>query len=150
MKGTARFIVDENAARKADDALKARVGSHNKLSVSSPSDAEARRFWMDHYLQAGGQANVIYGLGKDRPVRILPIEIDPKVAAHVDQLFYSRHPDLNNRPLSVNSPEDAELRKEWMDIYEQAGHSTVIIAGLDDGKPVRIPDISVRVDYNFV
>jgi len=68
-------------------------------------------------------------------------ESDPRPNALYDE-------DGNRKPLSANDPDQADLRKEWMDSYKANGGKTEPTdnSGAPAGQPVRECDEKQRVD----
>src|SRR5437764_1069377 len=77
-------------------------------------------------------------------------EINPDAAAKADKQLWNKHPESQSRKLS-NSPEDANLSKEWMDFYianggeaTEVGNSGIRLA------PIHVSnDLVRRVDEKF-
>jgi hypothetical protein len=153
----AKFIVAESAAKKADKvfadlqrALVKTAGAPKgrKLDLVDPLHYPFRKAWLDAYQQAGGAVNLLHVCARARLVRILPLEVEDSFRAKVEDKFQAKHPELKGKPLSQNAPKNAgarekwaALRNEWLDIFESLGGDTVVIAGLEQGTPVRIPKV---------
>jgi hypothetical protein len=108
------------AAEKADSAFAEsefaeKLARHGFPKVGMSCEfGDVRKHWFDEYIKNGGEFVEVCG------VRFAPFRAESVVAQVADHVFYSRHPELKSRPLSLND-DDRDLRSEWMDLYVEFG-----------------------------
>lgn len=121
------------AAKKADRAL-----AKNRKVMSVIGDAPVRAtmacefgsirgLWFDDYVAQGGEYIEICN------ERMAPFRPDKVTAQVADKVFFARHPQLKQKPLTAACDHGA-LRSEWMDLYVEYGGRVAEICSADPCK----------------